>query len=420
MQKVALKRLRQHPDEKLGWGWGGGPPPHVLLLDEAQDLDECMLAVVDIQRKRGPTAVVLVGDPGASAIWVPGRLCGRIKGHGALRRGGHGIRVGSVLSIRAVDRARGESVIGDEAGYDRTFSYTPVVGLGPKGSSEKDSVVKSWGESGLPTPPYAYICRSNRGAVDAAAKVCGLAPEKGDDATFDPFAEDAAIAFAGDKGQQLLANQLRTLEDVADLRPAARRVAGRAQVVELFRNWSAPSRTKIRVMARGVLSSATSGTRLNCVGGGAPRQGKLAAALRRAAQRGATEEGRRRAVIFTTSHKAKGLEWDTVVVHDDFAPFVDDLGDPVSFVHAEEINAWHVAVTRARRTLYIPPKLDGLRAWCEQQDAAPGAPATPRPRGGLSLAALMGGRGYDERDGARSRGGASAGGAGRVEEWWLR
>ena len=53
-------------------------------------------------------------------------------------------------------------------------------------------------------------------------------------------------------------------------------------------------------------------------------------------------------MIFTTSHKAKGLEWDTVVVHDDFAPFVDDLGDPVSFVHAEEINAWHVAVTRGR------------------------------------------------------------------------
>ena len=54
----------------------------------------------------------------------------------------------------------------------------------------------------------------------------------------------------------------------------------------------------------------------------------------------------------------------------------------------------HVAVTRARRTLYVPPKLDALRAWCEQQDAAaPGAPATPRPRGGLSLAALMGGGG---------------------------
>ena len=78
-------------------------------------------------------------------------------------------------------------------------------------------------------------------------------------------------------------------------------------------------------------------------------------------------------MVFTTSHKAKGLEWDAVVVHDDFAPFVDDLGDPVSFVHAEEINAWHVAVTRARRTLYVPPKLDALRAWCEQQDAAPGA-----------------------------------------------
>ena len=220
-----------------------------------------------------------------------------------------------------------------------------------------------------------------------------MAPEKGDDATFDPFAEDAAIAFAGDKGQQLLASQLRTLEDVADLR------AGRPPESRAVRKWASFPELERAVQdedagdGKGSLVERNVRDAFELCRRWGPQAGKLAAALRRAAQRGATEEGRRRAVVFTTSHKAKGLEWDAVVVHDDFAPFVDDLGDPVSFVHAEEINAWHVAVTRARRTLYVPPKLDALRAWCEQQDAAPGAPATPRPRGGLSLAALMGGGG---------------------------
>ena len=393
MQKVALKRLRQHPDEKLGWGWGGGPPPHVLLLDEAQDLDECILAVVDIQRKRGPTAVVLVGDPAQALYGFRGASADALRD--TARFGEADTEFALARSFRFGPSIAREAnrLLATKRRYDRTFSYTPVVGLGPKGSSEKDSVVKSWGESGLPPPPYAYICRSNRGAVDAAAKVCGLAPENSDDATFDPFAEDAAIAFAGDKGQQLLANQLRTLEDVADLR------AGRPPESRAVRKWSSFPELERAVQdedsgdGKGSLVERNVRDAFELCRRWGPQAGKLAAALRRAAQRGATEEGRRRAVVFTTSHKAKGLEWDTVVVHDDFAPFVDDLGDPVSFVHAEEINAWHVAVTRARRTLYVPPKLDALRAWCEQQDAAPGAPATPRPRGGLSLAALMGGGG---------------------------
>ena len=232
MQKVALKRLRQHPDEKLGWGWGGGPPPHVLLLDEAQDLDECMLAVVDIQRKRGPTAVVLVGDPAQALYGFRGASADALRDTARFGEADTEFALARSLDLDPLLREK-PTLAGDLSGdMIGPFSYTPVVGLGPKGSSEKDSVVKSWGESGLPTPPYAYICRSNRGAVDAAAKVCGLAPEKGDDATFDPFAEDAAIAFAGDKGQQLLANQLRTHEDVADLR------AGRPPESRAVRKWS--------------------------------------------------------------------------------------------------------------------------------------------------------------------------------------
>ena len=50
-------------------------------------------------------------------------------------------------------------------------------------------------------------------------------------------------------------------------------------------------------------------------------------------------------MIFTTSHKARSegiLSWCMMISSS------PTIGDPV-LVHAEEINAWHVAVTRARR-----------------------------------------------------------------------
>ena len=377
----------------MGWGWGGGPPPHVLLLDEAQDLDECMLAVVDIQRKRGPTAVVLVGDPAQALYGFRGASADALRD--TARFGEADAEFALARSFRfgpAVAR-EANRLLATKRRYDRTFSYTPVVGLGPKNSNEKDSVVSSWADTGLPAPPYAYICRSNRGCVDAAAKVCGLDADR-DDATFDPFADDAAICFAGERGAQLLANQLRTLEDVAALK-AGRQVESRG--VKKWTSFQHLERAVVEEDAgdgKGSLVERAVRDAFELCRRWEPQAGTLAAALRRASARGATEEERKRAVVFTTAHKAKGLEWDTVVVHDDFSPFCDDLGDPVAFLHAEEINTWHVAVTRAMHSLYIPPKLDALRAWSERAEAAPGrpgAPATPRPRGGLSLAALMGG-----------------------------
>jgi F-box protein, helicase, 18 len=54
-------------------------------------------------------------------------------------------------------------------------------------------------------------------------------------------------------------------------------------------------------------------------------------------------------IILTTAHKAKGLEWDNVLIMDDFVPLVKDetIVDPAG-VDPDEFNLIYVAVTRAR------------------------------------------------------------------------
>jgi hypothetical protein len=72
--------------------------------------------------------------------------------------------------------------------------------------------------------------------------------------------------------------------------------------------------------------------------------------------------------------------FDTVVVGDDFAALVDDHGAPSKFVKKEEIHAWHVALTRAKRALYVPPKFAALQdLHARTRKVVPGAPPPPPP-----------------------------------------
>lgn len=70
-------------------------------------------------------------------------------------------------------------------------------------------------------------------------------------------------------------------------------------------------------------------------------------------------------IILTTVHQAKGLEWDTVVLADDFSPAqearVPSLDAQVYARGAcDEINHMYVALTRAQRRLVLPP---GIHQW---------------------------------------------------------
>jgi len=62
------------------------------------------------------------------------------------------------------------------------------------------------------------------------------------------------------------------------------------------------------------------------------------------------------ALIVSTVHKAKGREWDRVVMSDDFSPFAK-LSDGKDAVDEEEVRLCYVALTRAREEIGIPPKL---------------------------------------------------------------
>ena len=57
-------------------------------------------------------------------------------------------------------------------------------------------------------------------------------------------------------------------------------------------------------------------------------------------------------VILTTAHKAKGREWDTVVLADDFPSVFDNKGK-FAGLEDQERNLVYVAVTRAKKKLYF-------------------------------------------------------------------
>lgn len=57
--------------------------------------------------------------------------------------------------------------------------------------------------------------------------------------------------------------------------------------------------------------------------------------------------------IITSAHKSKGLEWDHIFIQDDFINIKSALEKEES-IDAEELNLLYVAITRARRTIDIP------------------------------------------------------------------
>lgn len=76
-------------------------------------------------------------------------------------------------------------------------------------------------------------------------------------------------------------------------------------------------------------------------------------------------------VILTTTHKAKGLEFDHVKLADDFVPLIDnDEPKDVEKVDSEEINLIYVALTRTKKQLEINPNLRDFLEWNEFEVAA--------------------------------------------------
>ncbi|EJM3642728.1 UvrD-helicase domain-containing protein [Salmonella enterica] len=85
-------------------------------------------------------------------------------------------------------------------------------------------------------------------------------------------------------------------------------------------------------------------------------------------------------VTVCTAHRSKGLEWDRVRLHDDFADILDP--DMPESKRNDEINLLYVAATRARHTLITDPVLSELLAQPPAADIFPFSPdETASPEG---------------------------------------
>lgn len=75
-------------------------------------------------------------------------------------------------------------------------------------------------------------------------------------------------------------------------------------------------------------------------------------------------------VTVCTAHRSKGLEWDRVNLHDDFADILDP--EMPESQRQDEINLMYVAATRARKVLIVEPILSEIMAQPRARDI-PGA-----------------------------------------------
>lgn len=69
-------------------------------------------------------------------------------------------------------------------------------------------------------------------------------------------------------------------------------------------------------------------------------------------------------VVVSTAHRSKGLEWDTVILNDDFSDITDPLLSEAA--RTDETNLLYVATTRARKLLV---RNELLKLLCEQEES---------------------------------------------------
>jgi len=318
----------------------------VVLLDEAQD---CNPAIADIVASQS-CARILVGDK-HQAIY------GFLGAQDALKDASSSTGVtrneGTTVFKRQLTRSfRFGPNIADVANFILGHfkqEPRPVIGCGlQEGSLLPDLLPDPHGVhetnmndsplEGCPRPPFAYIARTNAAviamALNAQAARLEVAWVGGVKGYRLDLLRDLCL-LANGQGQQAENKRVRAFGSLEALRGFAKRVDDRELVarIDLVR----------RCEPQELLG------RLDRLREAADRR-EAGAQKRRGSAFAAAA-----AVHLATVHKAKGLEWDTVLVADDFAS-PDDLGRSAGFESEQnqEANAFYVAVTRAKKFLQLP------------------------------------------------------------------
>lgn len=329
----------------------------VVMLDEAQDCNPAIGAII-IQQ---PCARILVGDEhqsvygflGAQDMLKPQQL--------AL----HGDTVGSVVRRQLTRSFRFGGNIADVANFlvsTWKAETRPLLGC----STDPGEVVWAQAVGGANSAPtelvacarYAYIARSNVSVFSQAlrAHAAGLALEwVGGVRSYrlGVFKDLCRLALAGQDPQQreyIEGRRFKAFHSLGALRSFAKRIDDRellARTDLVYQHGPAPLLAVVE---------------------------KLEAAAEkreRAPQAGPPAE-----VALTTVHKAKGLEWDVVVLAEDFVDLsqVDQAG-----LDVQELNMLYVAVTRAKKVLRLPQDLAAI--YGPQADAVAMVPAEVALRG---------------------------------------
>lgn len=303
-----------------------------VLLDEAQDCNPAIAEIVASQA----CARILVGDEHQAIYGFLGATdalgdCRRrsVAGCTTFRRHlTRSFRFGPNIADVANFVLRGfkretRPILGCGRHEGLILENTPV----PTGASFRERFVD---------PPFAFVARSNVAVIEMALRV--------DEANLQ------LVWVGGVRGYGL-----RLLQDLCLLAQGEQAHAESARV-RRFKSLEAMRAHLKRVDDVDMLA------RLEIVRRHASEDllGRLAK-LQACAERQEASSGPppSAAVSLATVHKAKGLEWQTVILGEDF-PDPDDLRRGPSAGEAQEANALYVALTRAQRYLRLPATLSAL------------------------------------------------------------
>jgi F-box protein 18 (helicase) len=87
-------------------------------------------------------------------------------------------------------------------------------------------------------------------------------------------------------------------------------------------------------------------------------------------------------LTMTTAHKAKGCEWENVILGDDFHPlcynglpdtpkYHPNLGQEHKFIDTQEVNLWYVAITRSKTSLCTNWQLNEFLNFLDKENKVP-------------------------------------------------